>query len=125
MGIGKRGVRFQEEGKGLILPGLLYAYDLVLCSDQEKDLWSMVVRFVEVCIRRDLKFNAGKSKVMALSGQKGLECELCVDGIHLEHVSEFKYLGCALDKSGIDEAGCRGKFSGRRVTDVTVYGEGL
>ena len=29
----------------------------------------------------------------------GLECEVCVDGIHLEHVSEVKYLGCVLDES--------------------------
>ena len=30
---------------------------------------------------------------MLLGGEKGLECEICVDVIHLEHVSEFKYLG--------------------------------
>ena len=30
---------------------------------------------------------------------KRLECEVYVDGIRLEHVSEFKYLGCVLDES--------------------------
>ena len=49
--------------------------------------------FVEVC-RRGLKVNAGKSKVMVLNGEEGLECEVSVDEIQLEHVSEFKYLGC-------------------------------
>ena len=34
----------------------------------------------------------------------GLECEARVDEIRLEHVSEFKYLGCVLDESGTDEA---------------------
>ena len=31
-------------------------------------------RLVEVC-RRGLKVNAGKSKVMVLNGEEGLECE--------------------------------------------------
>ena len=53
---------------------------------------------------------------MMLGGEKGLECEVCVDGIRLEHVSEFKYLGCVLDESGTDEAECSRKVaSGRRV----------
>ena len=43
--------------------------------------------FAEVC-RRRLKVNTGKSKVMVLNVDEGLECEV------LEHVSEFKYLGC-------------------------------
>ena len=45
----------------------------------------MVERFVEVCKMRTLKANAGKGKVMALNGEEGLECEVCIDGIHLEH----------------------------------------
>ena len=49
-------------------------------------------------------------------GEEGLECEVFVDGIRLEHVSEFKYSGCVLDESGTDEAKCRRKMeSGRRV----------
>ena len=39
--------------------------------------------------RRGLKFNAGKSKVMVLGGEEELECEVCIDGICLEHVSVF------------------------------------
>ena len=44
--------------------------------------------------RRGLKVNAGKSKVVVLNGEEVLEYEVYIDGIHLEHVSEFKYLGC-------------------------------
>ena len=55
--------------------------------------------FLEVCRRRGLKINAGKSKVIALNGEGELECEVCVDGKELEHVSEFKYLGCVLDEA--------------------------
>ena len=33
------------------------------------------------CVEEGLKVNAGKSNVMVLGGEKGLECEVCVDGI--------------------------------------------
>ena len=66
-----------------------------------------------------MKINAGKSMVMEFSGEYGLECKVCVDGIRLEHVSEFKYLGCVLDESGTDEAEYSRKVaSGRKVTDA-------
>ena len=87
MGMGTRGVRFLEEGRKQRLPGLLYADDLVLCGESEEDLKVMVGRFCEVSQRRGLKVNTGQSKVMVLNGEEGLECEVHVDGIHLEHVS--------------------------------------
>ena len=75
------------------------------CDESEEDLRAMVGRFVEVS-RRSLKVNAGKSKVMVLGGEEGLEYEVCV-----EHVSEFIYLGCVLDASGTDEAECNRKVA--------------
>ena len=54
-------------------------------------------------------------------GEEGLKIyagksEVCVDGMRLEHASDFKYLGCVLDESGTDEAEYRRKvLSGRRV----------
>ena len=47
-------------------------------SNEKIDLRVMVGRFVEVC-RRGV--NAGKSRVMILNGEEGLECEVYVDGI--------------------------------------------
>ena len=41
--------------------------------------------FAQVYMRRGLKVNAGKSKVMVLGGE-GLECEVSVDWICLENV---------------------------------------
>ena len=35
--------------------------------------------------------------MMVLNGEEGLEWDVYVDGISLEHVLEFKYLGCVLD----------------------------
>ena len=45
----RRGVRFQEEGREWRLPGFLYADDLVLCGESEKDLRAMVGCFAKVC----------------------------------------------------------------------------
>ena len=61
------------------MPCLLYADDLVLYGESEKDLRAIVGRFIEMCRRRGLKFNAGKSKVMLLGGEEGLVCEVCVN----------------------------------------------
>ena len=70
--------------------------------------------FVEVCRGMGLTVNAGKSKVMVLNGEVGLECEVHIDEIRLEHVSEFKYLGCT------DGAECSRKVaSGRMVAGAT------
>ena len=87
----------RNEGREWSLPGLLYTDDLVLYSESEEDLRSMVGYFIEVYKRKGLKTDAGKRKVMVLGREEGLECEVCLDGIHSEHVSEFKYLGCVLD----------------------------
>ena len=79
-----------------------------MCGESEEELRVLVGRFVDVCRRRGLKVNAGKNKVMVMKVEEGLECEVLVDGIHLEHTSEFK---CVLDKSGTDGA----EWNGRRV----------
>ena len=109
MGIVRRRVRFLEDGKECRLPGLLYANDLVQCDESEEDLRAIMGRFAEVCRRRGLKDNAGKSKVMVLNVEEGLECEVHVDGIRLDHVSKFKYLRCVLYESGSDGAECSRK----------------
>ena len=64
-----------------------------------------------MCRRRGLKVNAGKSKVMLLVREEELECEIFVDGICLEHVSEFT-----------DEADCSKRVAnGRRVAGVIRF----
>ena len=46
MGMERREVRFQEQGRVWRLPGLFYAEDLVLCGELEEDLRAMLGRFV-------------------------------------------------------------------------------
>ena len=57
---------------------VVYAVDFDLCGEPEEDLRVMVGRFVEVYRRRGIKFSAGKSKVITMNGEEGLECEMGV-----------------------------------------------
>ena len=70
MAMGRMEVRLLEFGKDWILPGLLYADDLVIGGESKEDLKEMVERFVEVRRRRGLKVNGNKSKVMMLVGEE-------------------------------------------------------
>ena len=81
--MGRGGVKFVEDGRKWRLPGLLYADDFFLCGESEEDLRGMVGRFAELCRKRGLKFNAGKSKVMVLNREEGLECEVNIDDIRM------------------------------------------
>ena len=56
--------------------------------------------------------NARKNKVMVLVGVEGLDCEVHVDGAHLEHVSKLKYLGFVLNEAGTVEAECSRRVAG-------------
>ena len=72
-----------------------------------------------MCRKRGLKVNAGKIKILILNRKEGLECEVHVARIRLEHVLEFKYLGCVLDESVTDGAEYSRKVvSGRRFASV-------
>ena len=53
------------------MPSLLYANDLVLCSESEEDLRMIVEQFAGENKKR-LKITAGKSKTMVLHGKEGL-----------------------------------------------------
>ena len=74
------------------MPGLLYTDDMGLC------------RFVEVCMRKDLKVNGEKNKVMVLYREERPEHEVCMDWMQLKRASNFKYLSLVLDDSHTDGA---------------------
>ena len=53
MGMGRRGVKFQDEGRERRLAGLLYADDLVLCDESKEYLKPIVGRFTE-CVGEEV-----------------------------------------------------------------------
>ena len=60
--MGRRGVRFLENGREWRLPGLLYADNLVLYGKLEEDQRATVGWFAEVCRRRGLKVNVVRAR---------------------------------------------------------------
>ena len=115
---GRRQVEVQKDGREWRLLGLLYADDLVLYDKVENELRGIAGHFDEMS-KRDLKINACKNKVMVLGRKKELECEVCADGIHLDHALGFKYLESILNKSIINEAECNRKVaSGKRIANA-------
>ena len=65
--------------------------------------------------RSCLKVNADKkSNIMLLNREEGLEYEVRMDGIQLEHVTEFIYLVCVLDEPGTYYAACLGSAASER-----------
>src|SRR5678815_2962777 len=115
VGVAGNGVRMMENGREWRVSYLLYADDLVLCTESEESLRGLVERFGRVCKRRVLKINVDKSKVMVVS-EDSPQCEVMLDGEQLEQVSEFKYLGYMFDEKGMDDAECSRKVvNGRKV----------
>ena len=54
--------------------------------------------------------------MMVLGGEEGVEYEVCVNLMRFEHLLEYKYFGCVLNESGINEVECSRKVvSGTRV----------
>ena len=88
-GDGEKGREISLEGERGEIAWPLVADDLVMCGESEENLRAVVGRFVEVCKRRGLKVNAGKSKVMVLGGEEKLKREVCVNGMRLEHLNTW------------------------------------
>ena len=114
--VGKVGARMNVEGERWWLVTSLFADDSVLMAESESELQKIVDEFNMVCKRRKLKVNEGKSIVMVferrvsdvtdfarpyrVSEQCVMECKIDMDGVRLEEVKEFKYLGTVLCKCG-------------------------
>ena len=57
-----------------------------------------------------------------MNGEKGLECEVHVDGTRLGHDSEFKYLGYVLEESVTSGVECSRKVAnGSRVAGAIRF----
>ena len=82
-----KGVRLIENGKEWKVPCLLYADDLVSCSESVENL-RLGELFGRVCKRRGMKVNVDKSKMMVVS-EGNTQCQIMFIGKHLQQVSEF------------------------------------
>ena len=62
------------------------ADDWVICGEFVDDMRGMVGCFIEMYMRRDLRINADRSKMMVLGREEEFKREIHVDEVRLEQV---------------------------------------
>ncbi len=88
----------------------------MLLAESEGDLQRVVSEFYSVCKKRQIKVNAGKSKVMVFERREEevvdfntayrvrlpavARCRIMLGSEEIEEVNKFKYLGTVLCKHG-------------------------
>ena len=129
---GNVGAKMLEDENEWWMITSLFADDTVLFAESEQELQRVVNEFYNVCMRRNLKVNCDKSKVMVFERRKvevidfdtqyriqvenEERCKIVMGGKCLEEVKEFKYLGTVLCKHGSMEGEMRERaVKGRQV----------
>ena len=80
---------------------ILYADDTVLLSETKEDLQIQLNMLSEYCTDWKLKVNVQKSKIVIFSkGRMPQNINFYYDGVELEIVKEFSYLGVLFSRSG-------------------------
>ncbi|KAL7723080.1 hypothetical protein ACLKA6_015175 [Drosophila palustris] len=78
---------------------LMYADDMVLLADSADALQTMINALHVYCVTWSLQINCAKSKVMIIKdgrGRSAREDNWCLNGVQLEVVKQYKYLGIIL-----------------------------
>src|SRR5688572_11833559 len=81
---------------GFNITDLRYADDAMLVADKRKKLQKMIDKLNDNCKEYGMDINVKKTKVMVLGGDRvgnGSQVCLTLDGVPLEQVTPFKYLG--------------------------------
>ena len=79
---------------------LLFADDLVVIAESEKELQENCLKWQRGMAKQGLKVNTGKTEVM-VSSIDGIEVTIVDSGnIKLNQVEKFKYLGVTLSDKG-------------------------
>src|SRR6266403_1599401 len=81
---------------GVNITNLRYADDAVLVAEKRRKMQKMIDRLNKTCALYGMKINVIKTKVMIMNGTakpKGMQRCIVLDGVPLEQVSRFKYLG--------------------------------
>ena len=86
------GIKFN----GINITDLRYADDAVLVADKRKKMQIMIDRLSRACKEYGMEINVKKTKVMVVSRMEemtGMQRSIMLDGVPLEQVKHFKYLG--------------------------------
>ena len=83
---------------GRLVSNLRYADDTALCADNHADICTLLNNINEEGKTRNMKLNAKKTKVMYVG--KGHYKDVIIDGVTLERVDDFIYLGSTKTSNG-------------------------
>ena len=79
---------------------LLYADDTVILSESSDDLQIALNMYAAYCKEWKLEINNDKTKVMVFTKERNINYTFTINGVQLEVVSEYKYLGILFSRSG-------------------------
>ena len=82
---------------------LLFADDIMLVAERDKDAERNVKVLDEVMKKWRMKINWRKTKAMVVK-RGGSTCNIAVNGVEIENVKTMKYLGAMLEEEGSCEA---------------------
>ena len=89
-----------EENVGANIGGewircLKYADDMVVIAEDPETLNRMMKKINDVCERYGMKVNKAKTKTMKIGSEERIQLE--IDGVEIEQVDRFKYLGSVVE----------------------------
>lgn len=79
-----------------------FADDVVLMANNERTLQDNLIIWNDALERNGMKLNKDKTKVMAVTKEK-TQMNIQVEGVKIEQVQVFNYLGIAIEESGRNE----------------------
>ena len=80
-----------------------FADDIVLFAPSERELQNNLNIWNEELKNNGMKINKSKTKIMAIT-ENNQDLDVYLEGVKLEQVDQYKYLGVLLDKTGDQEA---------------------
>ena len=103
---------------GFNITDLRYADDAVLVADKRKKLQKMIDKLNDTCKEYGMDINVKKTKVMVLGGDRvgnGSQACLTLEGVPLEQVTRFKYLGSWISEDARCEEDIRARVGMARA----------
>lgn len=77
-----------------------FADDVIICAGSEEDMNTNLKWWAEIINKFNMKMNVKKTKMMHI-GREAKYDHIQIDGTTIEMVESFKYLGVAIDRSGM------------------------
>lgn len=100
---------------GVNITDLRYADDAVLVADKRRKMQRMLDRLNASCKEYGMEINIKKTKVMIMNAKGRIKTTLKLDGVDLERVTRFKYLGSWITDDSRCEVDLRARVELARV----------